>query len=133
MQFTMDLMRLYHLLVYSVSIESQVSFFYVSFLFIYVCIYLFIYVFIYLFIYLFIYSFIKSSIHSFINSLIHSFVYLISDETPPASLNQSIASSDKDEEEAWLDALEAGELDDYGEIKKQKDPATLTARQVRAI
>ena len=64
---------------------------------------------------------------------------LSADETPPVSLNQSIAGSErgsereegvKDEEEAWLDALEAGELDAYGEIKKQKDPAMLTARQV---
>eukprot|EP00106_Octopus_bimaculoides_P010858 XP_014778300.1 PREDICTED: INO80 complex subunit B-like isoform X2 [Octopus bimaculoides] len=34
-----------------------------------------------------------------------------------------------DEEQAWLDALEAGELDDFGEIRKPKDPNLLTARQ----
>lgn len=33
------------------------------------------------------------------------------------------------EEQAWLDALEAGELDDFGEIRKPKDPNLLTARQ----
>ena len=35
-----------------------------------------------------------------------------------------------DEEQQWLDALEAGTLDDNGEIKKEKDPSLLTARQV---
>ena len=34
------------------------------------------------------------------------------------------------EEEAWLSALEKGELDDIGELKKMRDPANLTARQV---
>ncbi|KAK7505995.1 hypothetical protein BaRGS_00002717 [Batillaria attramentaria] len=34
-----------------------------------------------------------------------------------------------DEEKKWLDALEAGELDDYGEIPKARDPSLLTARQ----
>ncbi|PVD31489.1 hypothetical protein C0Q70_06901 [Pomacea canaliculata] len=34
-----------------------------------------------------------------------------------------------DEEQAWLDALEAGELDDYGEIPKTRDPSLLTVRQ----
>ncbi|XP_071945815.1 INO80 complex subunit B-like [Antedon mediterranea] len=33
------------------------------------------------------------------------------------------------EEEAWLSALEKGELDDIGELKKIRDPANLTARQ----
>ncbi|KAL5016530.1 hypothetical protein ScPMuIL_006119 [Solemya velum] len=38
--------------------------------------------------------------------------------------------TESDEEEQWLDALEKGELDDYGEIqKKAKDPSLLTARQ----
>ena len=35
-----------------------------------------------------------------------------------------------DEEQAWLDALEKGELDDNGEVKKTKDESLLTARQV---
>lgn len=40
----------------------------------------------------------------------------------------SVADQD-DDEEAWLDALEKGDLDDYGELKKEKDPSLLTARQ----
>ena len=35
-----------------------------------------------------------------------------------------------DEEQAWLEALEAGELDDSGGLKKAKDPKLMTARQV---
>ena len=35
-----------------------------------------------------------------------------------------------DEEQAWLDALEKGELDDNGEVKKARDESLLTARQV---
>ncbi|XP_038058261.1 INO80 complex subunit B-like isoform X3 [Patiria miniata] len=50
------------------------------------------------------------------------------DQTPPASIHGS-PSENPDEEEAWLDALEAGQLDDYGEIKRDKDPSLLTARQ----
>ncbi|CAK8677225.1 unnamed protein product [Clavelina lepadiformis] len=34
-----------------------------------------------------------------------------------------------DDEEAWLEALEKGELDDNGEIPKAKDLSLLTARQ----
>ncbi|XP_071111024.1 INO80 complex subunit B-like [Haliotis cracherodii] len=34
-----------------------------------------------------------------------------------------------DEEKAWLDALEAGKLDDFEERQKHKDPKLLTARQ----
>lgn len=36
-----------------------------------------------------------------------------------------------EEEERWLDALEKGELDDNGELKKEVDESLLTARQVR--
>lgn len=36
-----------------------------------------------------------------------------------------------DEEERWLDALEKGELDDNGELKKEVDESLLTARQVK--
>ena len=36
-----------------------------------------------------------------------------------------------DEEKEWLNALEEGTLDDNGELKKMKDPALMTARQVR--
>lgn len=35
------------------------------------------------------------------------------------------------EEEDWLDALEAGELDDFGRLKQEKDTSMMTARQVR--
>lgn len=38
-----------------------------------------------------------------------------------------------DEEERWLDALEKGELDDNGELKKEIDESLLTARQVRRM
>ncbi|XP_071789414.1 INO80 complex subunit B-like [Asterias amurensis] len=48
------------------------------------------------------------------------------DQTPPASQH---GSENPDEDEAWLDALEAGQLDAYGEIKRVKDPSLLTARQ----
>uniref|UniRef100_A0A8C6UNB0 INO80 complex subunit B-like conserved region domain-containing protein n=1 Tax=Neogobius melanostomus TaxID=47308 RepID=A0A8C6UNB0_9GOBI len=34
-----------------------------------------------------------------------------------------------DEEERWLDALEKGELDDNGDLKKEVDESLLTARQ----
>ena len=34
------------------------------------------------------------------------------------------------EEEDWLDALEAGELDDFGRLKQEKDTSMMTARQV---
>ena len=35
-----------------------------------------------------------------------------------------------DEEKEWLDALEAGTLDDNGDVKKDRDSALLTPRQV---
>lgn len=38
---------------------------------------------------------------------------------------------EEEEEERWLDALEKGELDDNGELKKEVDESLLTARQVR--
>jgi len=53
---------------------------------------------------------------------------------PPQSETASTSEEKKkedsgDEEEKWLDALEAGTLDDMGEIPKTKDPNLLTARQ----
>lgn len=48
-----------------------------------------------------------------------------SDET----LQDEIVPFNDDDEEAWLDALEKGDLDDYGELKKEKDPTLMTARQ----
>lgn len=37
---------------------------------------------------------------------------------------------DSQEEQKWLDALEKGELDDYGRVKQDKDVSMMTARQV---
>ncbi|XP_034533166.1 INO80 complex subunit B isoform X2 [Notolabrus celidotus] len=61
------------------------------------------------------------------------------DEEPSVPLEQYRAWLDMDsdsmlgvpvdEEERWLDALEKGELDDNGELKKEVDESLLTARQ----
>lgn len=45
--------------------------------------------------------------------------------------SDSMLGGPVDEEERWLDALEKGELDDNGELKKEIDESLLTARQVR--
>ena len=45
--------------------------------------------------------------------------------------SDSMLGGPVDEEEKWLDALEKGELDDNGELKKEIDVSLLTARQVR--
>ncbi|KAJ7376131.1 INO80 complex subunit B [Desmophyllum pertusum] len=37
--------------------------------------------------------------------------------------------SDEQEEQKWLDALEKGELDDFGRVKQDKDVSMMTARQ----
>jgi INO80 complex subunit B len=50
--------------------------------------------------------------------------------TPGISPLPKKKHDESDEESAWLKALEAGELDDNGEIKKEKNPKLLTARQV---
>ena len=39
-------------------------------------------------------------------------------------------SEDEGEEEAWLDALEAGQVNERGYLPQKKDVSTLTARQV---
>lgn len=36
----------------------------------------------------------------------------------------------RQEEQKWLDALERGELDDFGRVKRDKDVSMMTARQV---
>lgn len=36
----------------------------------------------------------------------------------------------KEDEEKWLEALDKGELDDHGEIKREKDIGMMTVRQV---
>ncbi|KAM7377169.1 hypothetical protein PAMA_013784 [Pampus argenteus] len=61
------------------------------------------------------------------------------DEEPSVPLEQyrawldmdsdSMMGGPVDEEERWLDALEKGELDDNGELKKEVDESMLTARQ----
>ena len=38
-----------------------------------------------------------------------------------------------DDEEAWLDALEAGEVNERGYLPQKVDVSTLTARQVTTI
>ncbi|XP_015200855.1 INO80 complex subunit B [Lepisosteus oculatus] len=43
--------------------------------------------------------------------------------------SESLLGGPEDEEEKWLDALEKGELDDNGELKKEIDESLLTARQ----
>lgn len=45
--------------------------------------------------------------------------------------SDSMLGGPLDEEERWLDALEKGELDDNGDLKKEVDESLLTARQVR--
>ena len=42
-------------------------------------------------------------------------------------------SDDEGEEEAWLDALEAGQVNERGYLPQKKDVSSLTARQVRVI
>ncbi|XP_067380312.1 INO80 complex subunit B isoform X2 [Channa argus] len=43
--------------------------------------------------------------------------------------SDSLLGGPVDEEERWLDALEKGELDDNGELKKEVDESLLTTRQ----
>lgn len=38
---------------------------------------------------------------------------------------------EEEEEEAWLDALETGEVNERGYLPQKQESATLTARQVR--
>lgn len=47
--------------------------------------------------------------------------------------SDSMLGGPVDEEERWLDALEKGELDDNGELKKEVDESLLTARQVKSV
>lgn len=39
----------------------------------------------------------------------------------------------RQEEQKWLDALEKGELDDFGRVKQDKDVSMMTARQVYSM
>ncbi|XP_055794206.1 INO80 complex subunit B-like isoform X1 [Salvelinus fontinalis] len=51
------------------------------------------------------------------------------DPSPLPDMDSDSLGKPVDEEEKWLDALEKGELDDNGELKKEIDESLLTARQ----
>ncbi|XP_067839025.1 INO80 complex subunit B [Heptranchias perlo] len=52
------------------------------------------------------------------------------DPSPLPDLDsESLQEPEQDEEQRWLDALEKGELDDNGELKKEINESLLTARQ----
>ena len=48
-----------------------------------------------------------------------------------SDINSSVADDDDadNDEKRWLDALESGDLDDNGELRREKDRSFLTARQ----
>ena len=51
--------------------------------------------------------------------------------SPAVSKNKEcLISFFRQEEQKWLDALEKGELDDFGRVKQDKDVSMMTARQV---
>lgn len=52
---------------------------------------------------------------------------------PDLDSESCFPAREDEEEERWLDALEKGELDDNGELKKEVDESLLTARQVRGL
>ncbi|XP_069488580.1 INO80 complex subunit B [Ambystoma mexicanum] len=47
----------------------------------------------------------------------------------PDMVSEGFVKREEDEEERWLEALEKGELDENGELKKEVDESLLTARQ----
>ncbi|GAB6028724.1 hypothetical protein CHUAL_004544 [Chamberlinius hualienensis] len=49
------------------------------------------------------------------------------DDIPPVTI--TVPESEISDEDAWLEALESGKLDEYDELKRMKDPALMTARQ----
>ncbi|XP_064420383.1 INO80 complex subunit B [Latimeria chalumnae] len=51
------------------------------------------------------------------------------DPSPLPDVDSECLLEHEDEEERWLDALEKGELDDNGELKREIDESLLTARQ----
>ncbi|XP_014678392.1 PREDICTED: INO80 complex subunit B-like [Priapulus caudatus] len=57
--------------------------------------------------------------------------WLISEDKPKGGKkgDASVKVEDSDEEERWLDALEAGDLDDMGELKRDRNTSLMTARQ----
>lgn len=50
--------------------------------------------------------------------------------SPLRDLPGDLEGQEEEEEQRWLDALEKGELDDNGDLKKEIDERLLTARQV---
>lgn len=50
--------------------------------------------------------------------------------SPLRDLSGSLGGQEEEEEQRWLDALEKGELDDNGDLKKEINERLLTARQV---
>ncbi|KAJ6658523.1 hypothetical protein lerEdw1_019910 [Lerista edwardsae] len=48
---------------------------------------------------------------------------------PELDAEMGFPAHEEEEEQRWLDALERGELDDNGELKKEVDESLLTARQ----
>ena len=58
-------------------------------------------------------------------------LFLDVDDYDPTIVTKKPGDETSDEEKEWLNALEKGELNDYGELSKEKDPTLMTARQVR--
>ena len=65
-----------------------------------------------------------------------NFTFLSPDEdsnlspSPLRDLSGDLGGQEEEEEQRWLDALEKGELDDTGDLKKEINERLLTARQV---
>lgn len=70
------------------------------------------------------------SIHVYLFSALDEDSNLATSPVPDMD-SDSMLGGPVDEEERWLDALEKGELDDNGELKKEVDESLLTARQVK--
>ncbi|EAW99666.1 hCG2039827, isoform CRA_b, partial [Homo sapiens] len=51
--------------------------------------------------------------------------------SPLRDLSGGLGGQEEEEEQRWLDALEKGELDDNGDLKKEINERLLTARQAR--
>lgn len=59
-------------------------------------------------------------------------IFFVADVKSDVFKTKKAGDDTSDEEKEWLDALEKGELDDMGGLKKDKDPLLMTARQVGA-
>lgn len=53
--------------------------------------------------------------------------------SPLRDLTGGLGGQEEEEEQRWLDALEKGELDDNGDLKKEINERLLTARQVNCF